>query len=115
MQLMPETASILGRARPVSMHARTPRRHAPPARHDGAVPLRSALAIAAYNAGERAVVAHGGIPPYPETREYVARVLRLYARRSSRSASRAPASTGCSSPTATVVYTNIPVRRVSND
>src|SRR3989442_3805359 len=36
------------------------------------------LAIAAYNAGEKAVVAYGGIPPYPETREYVMRVLRFY-------------------------------------
>ncbi len=37
------------------------------------------LALAAYNAGENAVVAHGhDIPPYPETREYVRKVLRLY-------------------------------------
>jgi hypothetical protein len=34
------------------------------------------LAIAAYNAGEQAVVAHGGIPPYRETRRYVSRILR---------------------------------------
>lgn len=36
------------------------------------------LAIAAYTAGERAVTRYGGIPPYPETQDYVARVLRLY-------------------------------------
>src|SRR5439155_23031913 len=36
------------------------------------------LAIAAYNAGERAVAAYGGVPPYPETREYVTQVLRFY-------------------------------------
>jgi len=37
-----------------------------------------ALALAGYNAGENAVVRHGGIPPYPETRTYVQRVLTLY-------------------------------------
>jgi soluble lytic murein transglycosylase len=36
------------------------------------------LALAAYNAGESAVRAHGGIPPYTETREYVKRVRAVY-------------------------------------
>lgn len=37
-----------------------------------------ALAAAGYNAGEGAVDRYHGVPPYPETEQYVARVLRLY-------------------------------------
>ena len=47
-----------------------------PDRFDGNLPL----VLAAYNAGEQAVLAYGGIPPYGETRRYVARVLRKLAR-----------------------------------
>ena len=36
------------------------------------------LVLAAYNAGDRAVIAYRGIPPYPQTRRYVIRVLRRY-------------------------------------
>jgi soluble lytic murein transglycosylase-like protein len=36
------------------------------------------LALAGYNAGENAVIHYKGIPPYPETRTYVQRVLRFY-------------------------------------
>ena len=38
------------------------------------------LATAAYNAGPGAVRRHGGVPPYPETREYVRRIEILYRR-----------------------------------
>lgn len=37
------------------------------------------LAVAAYNAGENAVVRHGNrIPPYPETQRYVPQVVEIY-------------------------------------
>lgn len=38
------------------------------------------LALAAYNAGEAAVQKFRGIPPYPETRMYVSRILSLVGR-----------------------------------
>ena len=78
MQLMPETAAILG-VRDIF----NPRENI----HGGARHLRGMMdrfhydlpmAIAAYNAGEGPVASFRGIPPYPETRDYVARVLRLY-------------------------------------
>jgi len=38
------------------------------------------LTLAGYNAGIKAVEKYGGIPPYPETREYIRRVLQYHQR-----------------------------------
>ena len=73
MQLMPETARRYAVADP----------YEPTANIEGGVKylrflldqFELKLALAAYNAGEAAVRRFGGIPPYPETRQYVDRVL----------------------------------------
>ena len=76
MQLMPRTASALG-----VLDRFDPRENI----RGGVRHLRYLLdryrgnvtmAIAAYNAGEGAVDLHRGIPPYPETEQYVQRVLQ---------------------------------------
>lgn len=36
------------------------------------------LVLAAYNAGEKAVVRYGGVPPYDETRDYIRKVLKMH-------------------------------------
>ena len=79
MQLMPETAALVGVENPFE-----------PAQNvrGGTSYLRSMIdrygdlgrALAAYNAGPTAVDKYGGIPPYRETRAYVDRVLTYYRR-----------------------------------
>jgi len=36
------------------------------------------FALAAYNAGETVVAEYNGVPPYPETKTYIARVMEFY-------------------------------------
>ncbi len=80
MQLMPATARELGVESP--FHPRDNIR-------GGVAYLRELLdryggrlelALAAYNAGPAAVDRYGGVPPFPETRRFVERVLDLYRR-----------------------------------
>ena len=40
---------------------------------------RTNLVLAAYNAGQEALKKYKGVPPYPETREYIRRVMASYA------------------------------------
>jgi soluble lytic murein transglycosylase-like protein len=78
MQLMPETARQYGVKDPYD----------PASNIEGGIKYLKTLlerlprdfALAAYNAGEGAVARFQGIPPYPETRDYVARILQLAAR-----------------------------------
>ncbi len=80
MQLMPATARDYGVTDP----------HSPAQSIDaGARHLRQllrryggdvVLAAAAYNAGAGVVTRYGGVPPYRETRDYVAKVQALHAR-----------------------------------
>lgn len=75
MQLMPATAQQYAVTDPFDPTANI---------EAGTRHLRSLLdrydidaALAAYNAGEGPVRKFGGVPPYPETRRYVAKILEL--------------------------------------
>lgn len=110
MQLMPETAAILG-----------VRDSFDPAENiDGGVRhLRGLMerfgndlprVLAAYNAGEGAVNTYRGIPPYAETQMYVERILSILGGDAGRSL---PSFTyRYLSDDGAVVYTNIPPRGV---
>lgn len=78
MQLMPDTADRFGVANPWD-----PKQNIA----GGTAYLRWLIdefngdprrVLAAYNAGEGAVTRYGGVPPYPETRGYIDRVLAYY-------------------------------------
>jgi len=109
MQLMPATASMLGVRNTFD----------PQENIDGGVRhLRSMidrfanlpLALAAYNAGERAVATYQGIPPYPETRDYVTRVLHLFGGSLDGLAGSRTVIYHRVEDDGTVTYTNIPPR-----
>jgi len=77
MQLIPSTARLVGVSDPFDPVENI---------HGGARYLRMLLdefkdlqlSLAAYNAGPEAVRQYGGIPPYPETINYVRNVLEYY-------------------------------------
>lgn len=80
MQLMPETAKRLGVDDPYSPEQSI---------NAGAQQLKQlktlyrgdfTLVAAAYNAGVATVERYGGVPPYAETEDYVARVIELHSR-----------------------------------
>jgi soluble lytic murein transglycosylase-like protein len=79
MQLMPGTAlryGVINRKDPIANLSGGSRylRHLM-----GMFKNNLVLALAAYNAGENAVIRYGRkIPPYPETQTYVRRVLQYY-------------------------------------
>jgi soluble lytic murein transglycosylase-like protein len=112
MQLMPETAAMLGVRDPFD-----PRQNI----HGGTAHLRAMmerfrhdvrLAVAAYNAGEKPVAQYRGIPPYTETRDYVTQVMRFYEGAGGpTSSARGEMRTGdvrrIVEPSGTVLYTNI--------
>jgi Transglycosylase SLT domain len=79
MQLMPEVISDYGVDDPFSatqsILAGAKYLRALEARYAG----DQTMAAAAYNAGPGAVAQYGGVPPYVETRQYVAKVSALYA------------------------------------
>jgi soluble lytic murein transglycosylase-like protein len=105
MQLMPETAAVLGVRDSFNpgQNIDAGVRHLRGLKERLGDDLR--IVLAAYNAGEQAVLTYGGMPPFPETRQYVSRVLHLYGG----AAATLPRSTFRTvDRNGTVVYTNLP-------
>lgn len=115
MQLMPQTAAQLG-----VTNVFDPRENI-----DGGVRhLRSLLdrfgqelplALAAYNAGEQAVLRYQGIPPFQETQAYVARILTLLRWTDGDTEGNGSALYRAIEADGTLVYSNRPLRSGQGD
>ena len=113
MQLMPATAAMLGvrNVFDVRQNLEGGVRHL---RHlVDRYPGNLALALAAYNAGVEAVARYGGIPPYAETQAYVARILRLLQRAELPAAAEAAGLYRYEAADGHVVYSNLPIDKLS--
>jgi soluble lytic murein transglycosylase-like protein len=75
----------------------------------GMFPNNLPYVLAAYNAGESAVVKHGGIPPFPETRSYVRRITAVYRKGTVLTAESEPSTVIVSfhDPAGRTVYSNL--------
>lgn len=97
MQLMPATAAQLGVADPFDPRANV---------EAGTAHLSALLdrynndpikALAAYNAGAHRVKQYNGVPPYPETRAYISKIVRDFNAKK-RAQMKAAAATNASTP-----------------
>jgi soluble lytic murein transglycosylase-like protein len=78
MQLMPDTASELAVRDPYDADENLRGGTAYLRQLIDAFPASLEMALAAYNAGPGAVERHRGVPPFPDTIDYVHRVMALY-------------------------------------